>query len=82
MYLVYIMDIDNTLSDIDMKAIDPKTFAKMSFVFNAINDGWTIRKKKDKYIFIKPHDNCKEIFDPNYLDAFIKKNLHINKKYV
>ena len=79
---MYIMvDIDNILSDVDIKSIDTKTLAKMSFVFNAINDGWTIRKKKDKYIFIKPHDNCKEVFENSYLEAFIKKNLYVNKKY-
>lgn len=79
---MYIMvDIDNILSDVDIKSIDTKTLAKMSFVFNAINDGWTIRKKKDKYIFIKPHDNCKEVFEKSYLEAFIKKNLYVNKKY-
>ena len=81
MYSMYIMDIDKTLSDIDTKSIDPKTLAKMSFVFNAINDGWTIRKKKDKYIFVKPHDNRKEVLETSYLEAFIKKNLHVNKKY-
>jgi hypothetical protein len=53
----------------------------MSFIFNAVNDGWTIRKKKDKYVFSKPHDNRKEVFETSYLEAFIKKNLHINKKY-
>ena len=81
MYSLYIMDIEQTLSDTDMQSIDPKTFAKMSFIFNAFNDVWKIRKKKDKYVFSKPHDNRKEVFETSYLEAFIKKNLHINKKY-
>ena len=80
MYSLYIMDIEQTLSDTDMQSIDPKTFAKMSFIFNAVNDGWTIRKKKDKYVFVKPHGNHKEVFETSYLDAFIKKNLYIHKK--
>jgi hypothetical protein len=52
----------------------------MSFIFNAVNDGWAIRKKKDKYVFVKPHGNHKEVFETSYLDAFIKKNLYIHKK--
>ena len=75
------MDIDKTFADIDMQSIDTKTLAKMSFIFNAVNDGWTIRKKKDKYVFSKPHENCKEVFENSYLDAFVKKSLYINKKY-
>jgi transposase len=51
-----------------------KTFQKMTFLYNAIEDGWTIRKRKDNYIFTKKHENRLEIFQENYLESFIKKN--------
>lgn len=78
---MYIMDPTRTIqtgSDID--SIDNPTFAKMSFIFNAINDGWTARKRKDKYVFTRPHDNRKEVFENAYLEAFIKKNICIASK--
>lgn len=52
---------------------------KMLFIFNALEDGWEIRKKNTSYIFTKKHEGKKEIFSENYLRAFIVKNLGINK---
>jgi hypothetical protein len=75
---MYIMDPNHTLhtgSDID--SLDKPTLAKMSFIFNAINDGWTARKRRDKYVFTRPHDNRKEVFENAYLEAFIKRNICI-----
>ena len=61
---------------------DNTTITKMSFIFNAINDGWCIHKEinefnEEKYIFRKKHENKKEIFSNNYLEKFINKNLQI-----
>ena len=30
-------------------------FHKMIFLFNALEDGWTIKKKKDSYFLLKKH---------------------------
>ena len=54
--------------------ISLKTFQKMTFIYNAMEDGWTIRKRNDNYIFTKKHENRREIFLENYLESFIKKN--------
>lgn len=59
--------------------LDKKTFMKMNFIYNAINEGWTITKNKQKYIFTKHHDGKKEVFNEDYLDIFINTNLIINK---
>ena len=77
---MYIMDIVHALPSNDMTTIDAPTFAKMSFVYNAVNDGWTVRKRKDKYVFVRPHDNRKEVFESAYLEAFIKTNMPISSK--
>jgi len=51
-------------------------FQKMLFIFNAINDGWVLKKEDDSYIFTKPHHGKKEIFKDEYLSTFIKKNFN------
>jgi len=51
-------------------------FQKMLFIFNAINDGWIIKKEDDSYVFTKPHHNKKEIYRDDYLSLFIKNNFN------
>ena len=71
------MDIylDNSNYDFDKIKL-----SKMSFIYNAINDGWTVEKQlnnnDEKYIFKKKHENKKEIFSNNFLEKFINKNLN------
>ena len=50
----------------------------MIFLFNALDSGWSIKKKKDSYIFTKNHEGKKEIFDEAYLSIFMKENVNIN----
>ncbi len=59
--------------------IDYINLQKMSFIYNALNSGWNISKKDDKYIFCKKHEGKKEIFLESYLQKFIEDNLGINK---
>jgi len=54
-------------------------FHKMVFLFNALDEGWTIKKRNDSYYFIKNHEGKKEIFSDQYLSTFMKDNLDINK---
>ena len=54
-------------------------FQKMVFLFNAINDGWTIKKSNDSYIFNKKHEGKKEIFREDYLLSFMKDNFDTKK---
>ena len=59
---------------------DNITFTKMNLIFNAINDGWCVKKilnnNQEQYIFTKNHENKKEIFSNNYLEQFLKNNLN------
>ena len=50
---------------------------KIQFIYNAIEDGWVVKKKGEHYIFTKNHNNEKEIFTESYLNNFIIK--YINK---
>jgi len=57
--------------------IDNIKFQKMLFLFNAIEEGWSIKKKNDSYIFSKNHEGKKEVFEDNYLNQFMKTNFDI-----
>jgi len=54
-------------------------FQKMLFLYNAVNDGWSIRKKDESYIFKKNHEGKKEVFHESYLHDFVKGNFDMNK---
>ena len=54
--------------------LNKQIFQKMLFITNALEQGWTVKKSKDSYIFTKKHENKKEIFQENYLESFVAKN--------
>lgn len=47
---------------------------KMVFVMNALDKGWSVKKRDDEYIFTKKHENLREVFRENYLETFIHSN--------
>lgn len=55
----------------------------MHFVMNTLENGWTIRKKNDNFVFRKKHKNRDEVYSDDYLINFLKINIkvdgHINK---
>jgi hypothetical protein len=59
--------------------IDNIKFQKMLLLYNALEEGWTIKKRDDLFIFKKKHECKKEILLDNYLERFMKSNLDINK---
>jgi hypothetical protein len=59
--------------------IDNIKFQKMLFLYNAINDGWSIKKRRDSYIFTKNHEGKKEVLLDSYLLSFMKGNFDMNK---
>ena len=63
----------------DIQNVSSETQQKMSFIYNAIQSGWSVRRDNDRYIFTKRHENKKEIYSENYLKNFIKNNLDIYK---
>lgn len=59
------------LSKINM---DAKTFQKMVFIYNSVEDGWDVKKNGDQYVFLKPHEGKKDVYTDEYLDKFIERN--------
>lgn len=74
------MDIDINMNiKSDKLTLDVGKFQKMLFLYNALDNGWSIKKKNNTYIFKKNHEGKKEVFDESYLSIFMKENSDINK---
>ena len=58
-------------------AIDSIIAQKMCFIYNALEDGWEVKKKGNNYVFKKRHHNRREVFLDSYLEKFIRNNLNI-----
>lgn len=66
------------LEESDLK-VDSIKFQKMILLYNSIEQGWTIKKRNDSYVFIKNSESKKEVIQDSYLLNFMKNNLDINK---
>ena len=48
---------------------------KMIFIYNALENGWSVKKRENTFIFTKKHEGKKEVFSNEYLLTFMKENL-------
>jgi len=55
--------------------IDSAMQQKMKFIMNALENGWSVKKIEDQYIFTKKHEGRREVFMADYLEKFIEKNM-------
>ena len=67
--------MDKTINELN---IDYIKVQKMAFLYNALENGWTIKKYKEAYKFTKSHQGAKEIFLDSYLRRFMKENIDLN----
>ena len=49
----------------------------MILLYNALEDGWSIKHKDNSYIFTKKHQNKKEVLHDSYLLNFLNSKLDI-----
>ena len=68
------------MENIKSENIKDKEYYKMKFIFNAIEQGWSVRKKDNLYIFKTKHNNKEEVFNEDYLEEFVMKNMKLNGK--
>ena len=75
------MDIKINLQSLENEDIkvDAIKFQKMLFLFNTIEQGWSVKKQNNSYIFKKNHEGKKEILEESYLSKFMKTNFDISK---
>lgn len=62
----------------DSQILKPKQIQIMAFLMNALEKGWTVKKKNNEYIFSKKHEGKREVFQENYLESFIQSNLDMS----
>ena len=67
--------MSNSINELN---IDYIKLQKMAFLYNALENGWTIKKQNEVYIFTKNHQGAKEIFLDSYLRRFMKENIDLN----
>ena len=53
-----------------------KNQAKMRFIYNAIEQGWTVTKINDEYHFTKDKDQVKSVYEKGFLHKFIQSCLN------
>lgn len=76
--MIYMETINatNTLTNDNIK-MDRLAFQKTMFIMNALENGWTVKKKDDKYIFVKKNENRQEVYQEEYLRKFIETNMKL-----
>ena len=57
------MDIEINLENEKSLEIDKIKFQKMVFLYNALDNGWSIKKNQNSYIFKKNHEGKKEVLN-------------------
>jgi hypothetical protein len=60
--------------------LDQKTIYKMAFIYNSLEQGWSVKKRDGKYIFQKSHNGKREIFQDDYLEKFITENSSMDNR--
>ena len=55
--------------------IESCVLQKCVFILNALEKGWSVKKRKGSYLFTKKHNGKKEILSDKYLDIFLSENL-------
>ena len=75
------MNLDTNQINVDTNEmkIDCIFLQKMIFIYNALDKGWAVKKKRNAYIFTKNHEGKKEVLLDTYLKRFMMDNLDINK---
>jgi len=59
-------------------SLSTKQIQVMAFLMNALEGGWSVKKKNNEYIFSKKHEGKREVFQENYLESFIQSNLDMS----
>jgi hypothetical protein len=63
---------------IDIAKLEKPTLRKLLFISNALEQGWSVKKQDESYIFTKKHENKREVFKENYLENFLLTNFSNN----
>lgn len=71
LFILYIiMSLETTLfvNDFDTKS----TAQRMAFINNALELGWRVKKRSNKYIFSRKHHGKNDVYLDTYIQTFLK----------
>ncbi len=57
---------------------EKKLFSKMVFIMNALEQGWKVKKirnKDNKYVFYKRMDDTEDVKNESFLELFVNDNM-------
>ena len=57
---------------------EKKLFSKMVFIMNALEQGWKVKKirnKDNKYVFYKKIDDATDVKNESFLELFVNDNM-------
>ena len=60
---------------IELGSREFKDLGKLQFIENALTNGWSVRKKGEKYVFRRKHNGETRVFQKSFVNEFIKENL-------
>ena len=71
---------DNIVIPIKLHHGDIKNTLKyiLCFLHNVLNNGWSVKKTKNDYIFFKKHEGKTEYLSDSYLNTFMKEHFNSN----
>jgi hypothetical protein len=71
----------DSLKDLENENLkmDAIKFQKMILLYNSIEQGWSVKKRGESYVFSKNHEGKKEVLEDAYLLKFMNSNLDLNK---
>jgi hypothetical protein len=59
---------------------DTRSIQKMTFIMNALEKGWAVKKREGAFVFSKKHEGKREVFMDNYLETFVKSNFDMDSQ--
>jgi hypothetical protein len=55
---------------------EDKSISMLIFIGNALDDGWSVKKNNNGYVFSKKHNGRTKYFSSKYLEQFVIKELN------
>jgi|TARA_Y100000389_G_C17466334_1_gene525972 hypothetical protein len=60
---------------IEVDTTDHKKLAKLQFIHNALEKGWSVRKREANYVFRKRHNGEIRVFQKSFIEEFVREHL-------
>ena len=68
-------DVNGHMKNNGQNNVDYIKIQKMVFIYNALENGWSVKKNGRLYVFEKKHKNSKEVYLDSYLKRFMVRNI-------